>query len=184
MAWLNYMDRDFLVPMALLACGIHEAGHLIAICLLGGAVREIRLTAIGAEIVLDRPLGYWQEGASALAGPGANLLTALICCGFEQGLTFAGLDLVLALFNLLPARRLDGGRALYCTLALLAGPDLAGRTCGWLDLACIAGTLGGGLLLAGSCGNITLLLVALWLLAAPVWEKLGRYGGKFCRIRK
>ena len=62
LAWLNYLDRSFLVPMAVLACGAHELGHLLAIRLLGGSVREIRLTAIGAELVLSGPLGYWQEG--------------------------------------------------------------------------------------------------------------------------
>lgn len=164
LAWLNYLDRSVLVPMALLACGVHELGHFFILRLMGADIKGIRLTVIGAELVLDRPLGYWAEGISALAGPGANLILALVCCGFAP--TFAGMDLVLALFNLLPAGRLDGGRALYCTLALLAGPDLASWVCGWLDILCITAALGAGLLLAGSCGNITLLLVALWLLAA------------------
>ena len=166
LAWLNYLDRSFLIPMALLACIAHELGHIFVIQVVGGSVRLVRLTAVGAELVLERPLGYWQEGVAALAGPGTNLLLALGCCGVERCLAFAGLNLVLALFNLLPAGRLDGGRALYCTLALLAGPDLAAKVCARLDLLCVAGALGGGLLLAGSRGNITLLLVALWLLAA------------------
>lgn len=166
LAWLNYLDRDFLIPMALLACAAHELGHLFAVQVMGGSVKLIRLTAVGAELVLERPLGYWQEGIAALAGPGTNLLLALTCCGVERYPAFAGLNLVLALFNLLPAGRLDGGRALYCTLALLAGPDLAAGAGAWLDLLCVAGTLGGGLLLAGRRGNVTLLLVALWLLAA------------------
>lgn len=171
LAWLNYLDSAFLLPMALLACAAHELGHLLAVRVVGGSVKLIRLTAVGAELVLERPLGYWQEGVAALAGPGANLLLALGCCGVERYLTFAGLNLALALFNLLPAGRLDGGRALYCTLALLAGPDLAEGARGCLDLLCVAGSLGGGLLLAGSRGNITLLLVALWLLAA-LWKQL------------
>lgn len=89
-AWLNYLDRSFLVPEAMLACALHELGHYLAIRLLGGDVKIIRLTAIGAEMVLDRPLGYWQEGLSALAGPGVNLLLALLACGWEDGLVFAG----------------------------------------------------------------------------------------------
>lgn len=169
LAWLNYLDRAFLIPMALLACGAHELGHLLAVRIVGGDVKLIRLTAVGAELVLEQPLGYWQEGVAALAGPGTNLLLALGCCGTERWLTFAGLNLVLALFNLLPAGRLDGGQVLYCTLALLAGPDLAAGVRAWLDRLCVAGALGGGLLLAGSRGNITLLLVALWLLAA-LWR--------------
>lgn len=30
LAWLNYLDREFLLPMALAACGAHELGHLAA----------------------------------------------------------------------------------------------------------------------------------------------------------
>lgn len=172
LAWLNYLDRDFLLPMALAACGAHELGHLAAVRLLGGDVKQINLTVVGAELVLDRALGYWQEGASALAGPGANLLLALTCCNLEGWRAFAGLNLALALFNLLPAGRLDGGRALYCTLALLAGQDWSARICGWLDCACTAAILGLGLLAAGCCGNITLLLVALWLAAGLVKKNI------------
>lgn len=165
LAWLNYLDRSFLIPMALTACGLHEMGHVIAIRRLGGDIKGIRLTAVGAELVLARPLGYWQEGLSALAGPGTNLLLALVCCHIQKGLNFAGLNLVLALFNLLPVGRLDGGRALYCTLTLLAGPDLADRAGRWLDCLCTTGALAAGLCLALFRGNITLLLVAFWLTA-------------------
>lgn len=169
LAWLNYLDRTFLVPLALLACGAHEMGHIFVIRLLGIEVKEVRLTAIGAELVLARLPGYWQEGIAALAGPGVNLVLALICCGFEKCLTFAGLNLVLALFNMLPAGRLDGGRALYCTLALLAGPDLAAWVCGELDLLCMAAVLTAGFLLAKE--NITLLLVAAWLAATCLRDR-------------
>lgn len=184
LAWLNYMDRSFLVPAALAACVIHELGHVFVIRMLGSNIKEIHLTAIGAELVLAEPLGYWQEGVSALAGPGANLALALICCGFERCLAFAGLNLVLALFNLLPAGRLDGGRALYCTLALLAGPNLAGRVCGVLELVCAATTLVVGLTLAKNCGNITLLLVAIWLLAAYLQSRLTAAQSEFYISRK
>lgn len=164
-AWLNYLDRSLLVPLALCACAVHELGHIFVIWLLGGSIKGIRLTAIGAELVLARPLGYWQEGLCALAGPGTNLLLALACCNVQGGFIFAGLNLALAVFNLLPVGRLDGGRALHCTLALLAGPDAADRVGRWLDCLCTAGALAAGLLLAVLGGNFTLLLVAFWLLA-------------------
>ena len=163
LAWLNYLDRALLVPMALAACGAHELGHIMAIWLLGGAIKEIRLTAVGAELVLARPLAYWQEGLAALAGPGINLLLAMAGCHFD--LTFSGLNLALALFNLLPVGRLDGGRAVYCTLALLAGPEAADRVGKWLDFLCTAVVTAAGLFLAVWGGNITLLLASCWLLA-------------------
>lgn len=166
MAWLNYLDRQGIVPMAMAACLLHELGHWAVIRLLGGQISLVRLTAVGAEMVLRCPMGYWQEGVSALAGPGVNLLLALIFCAWPGGAVFAGLNLVLACFNMLPVGRLDGGRALYCTLALLAGPGWAGRVGRSMDLAGAALLLAGGVLSLGAGGNITLLLVALWLLAA------------------
>lgn len=168
LAWLNYLDRELLLPMALASSGAHELGHLAAVRLMGGSVKQIRLTAVGAELTLDRALGYWQEGISALAGPGVNLLLAAACCGSGRWMAFAGLNLALALFNLLPVGGLDGGRALYCTLALLAGQDWSARICGWLDCAGTALVLGLGLLTAGLGGNITLLAVACWLMAGSV----------------
>lgn len=175
LAWLNYLDRALLVPMALAACAFHELGHLAAIRALGEDIKGIRLTAVGAELILARPLSYWQEGLCALAGPGANLLLALLACSVPGGLSFAGLNLTLALFNLLPVGRLDGGRALRCTLALLAGPALADRAGGWLDRLCTAGALAAGLLLAAFGGNITLLLVAFWLLAVCLNQNISRF---------
>ena len=180
-AWLNYLDRDFVVPMAAAACAAHELGHLFAILLMGGDIKVFRLTAIGAELVLDRPLGYWQEGLCALAGPGVNLLLALTCCGLEKGAAFAGLNLVLALFNLLPAGRLDGGRALHCTLALLAGPEAARRAGLWLDGLCTAGALALGLPLAAAERNITMLLVSVWLLVIFLRQNIHFLRNKACQ---
>lgn len=174
-AWLNYLDRSLLVPLALTACAAHELGHIFIIRLLGESIKGIRLTAIGAELMLARSLGYWQEGLCALAGPGTNLLLALSCCNFQGGLTFAGLNLALAVFNLLPVGRLDGGRALYCTLALLAGPETADRVGRWLDCLCTVGALAAGLFLAVLGENYTLLLVAFWLLALFLRQNIYTY---------
>lgn len=165
-AWLNYMDREAVVPLAMIACLLHELGHYGAIRLLGGDIKYIRLTAIGAEMTLSKPLNYWREGAAALAGPGVNLTLAAIFCTWEWGSLFSGLNLALGCFNLLPVGRLDGGRAMYCTLALLAGPDAALRAGEWMDCVFTALILGLGLMFFGLGGNITLLLVALWMLAA------------------
>ena len=175
-AWLNYLDRSFLVPLTMLACGLHELGHFAAIQVLGGDVKQIRLTAIGAELVLSEPLGYWQEGLAALAGPGTNLILAVLCCGLEDWLTFAGANLALALFNLLPVGRLDGGRALHCVLALLAGPDLALRLSRWLDRSCIMVLLALSLLPVARGGNLTLLFVTFWLLTSSIQQKFRTYG--------
>lgn len=72
MAWCNYADQQGLLLPALAGCALHELGHLAAIWGLGGSVRRLRLTAVGAEIQLERPMSYPGELAAALAGPGGQ----------------------------------------------------------------------------------------------------------------
>lgn len=173
MAWLNYLDRQMILPLALAACMLHELGHYLAIYTMGGSVKQIRLTAVGAEMVVARPLGYWQEGLAALAGPAVNLLLARLFCRWEHGALFAGLNLVLGCFNLLPIGCLDGGRALHCALCLLCGPGTAQWAGGWLSRVFSALILAGGILLLSDAGNVTLLCVALWLLTLEFSHKKG-----------
>ena len=61
-AWLNYLDRQGVVPLALLACALHELGHWAALRALGARVRRVRLTAVGAEMEVDRGLSYGGGG--------------------------------------------------------------------------------------------------------------------------
>ena len=108
MAWLNYLDRQRVVPLALLACTLHELGHCAAIWRFGGGIRRVKLTAVGAEIQLDASLGYIQEGIIALAGPGVNLVLAAWLSKIGLFPVFTGINLVLGCFNLLPLGDFDG----------------------------------------------------------------------------
>ena len=179
-AWLNYVDGQGIVPWAMLACVLHEVGHYSAIRFLGGDIRLIRLTAVGGEMGLARPLGYCQEGIAALAGPGVNLLLAAFLSQLGWGYTFAGINLMLGCFNLMPISRLDGGRALFCTLALLLGPSWAELILKWLSAAATALILVLGMLVIGLGGNLTLLLVAVWLVAVFFSGK--KKGNRACHM--
>ena len=174
-AWMNYWDSQCLVPAALLACALHELGHYGVIRLLGGDVKLIRLTAIGAEMAVDRPLDYWQEGLAALAGPAVNLLLALLFCGWGWGQTFAGLNLALALFNLLPMGRLDGGRALELAVSWAAGPAAGDQAARWIGAATalvLAAAVSGVVWCSG--GSLWLLPAAVGLAGAAAGEILGK----------
>lgn len=167
---LCYLDEDLgLLGWALAACALHELGHVAAVSLLGGGVKELHLTAVGAELVLDgaKPLSYGREALAALAGPGASLLTAVLAAA-EKRFLLAGLSLGQGLFNLLPVLPMDGGRALCLMLSGGLGGDRAERVLGAVSAVLSGLLLGGGLILLRIFGNPTLLVTAGWLTAGQL----------------
>lgn len=174
-AALFYLDQGGAVPQALAACALHEGGHLLAIRLLGGRVAAFRVSCAGAELRLSarRPLGPGRELAAALAGPAVNLLLALACAGLGEGWhCFAGLNLALGCFNLLPLYPLDGGRALGCLLALAGRPGGGEAASRLLSAALSAGLLAGSWLLwRAGAPNLTLPCLAAWLLWGTAGER-------------
>lgn len=179
LAWLNYTDTQGLIPQAIASCSLHEAGHWLAIQAVGGKVRRMRLGIAGAEMELGRPLSYSREALCALAGPGVSLALAWLGHFLPGGALFTGINLVLALFNLLPVSGLDGGRVLHCALCALAGPEAAERTAGLLDGFLVGVLVAGGGILAWKGGSITLLFTAGWLFSSIWREKEGKRG---CQI--
>ncbi len=164
-AFLYYMDTDGLVLWAALACAAHEAGHLLAIRLLGGWAVCLRLTCVGAELRLSPagPKGRGFRFWTALAGPAVNLLLAPAAARMGAAL-FAGVNLSLGCFNLLPIAGLDGGRAVA---ALLEG-RWGWRTGRFLSAGTALALTGGGLWLMVRTANPTLLLTGGWLTAASL----------------
>ena len=163
MAWLNYCDTQMLFPMSLGAAAIHEAGHCAAIWAVNGRIRLLRLSAVGAELQLEGTLSYRQELVCALAGPAINLIIAFLAA--KTGLElFAGLNLALGAFNLLPVSVLDGGRILNCVSMMIFGPDTGSRIRRGVDILFALAILLGGTVLFFFGGSITLILVAVWLL--------------------
>ena len=175
-AWLNYWDRQGVFPRVLLACTLHELGHLLALRWMGVPVEKLRVTAVGAELRLSGALGYRTELAAAMAGPAVNLVLAGWLSHIPGGVVGAGVNLVLGLFNLLPIGRLDGGRILSCVLALAIGPEYGERVAALLSVLCVALLSAAGIWVLWLGGNGSLLMVSLWL-AVSVSE-FGRKRGK------
>jgi len=125
---------------------LHELGHALAARFFGIGTRDITLYPIGGVASLEgmgeRP---WQEFWIAVAGPAVNVVLAgLLLVGlvgtalFSPGLVshttpgqFAqwlfGANVLLVLFNLIPAFPMDGGRVLRSLLALGLGQLRATR---------------------------------------------------------
>jgi Zn-dependent protease len=125
---------------------LHELGHALMARRYGIRTHDITLLPIGGVARLERmPDDPRAELAIALAGPAVNILLAALCyaglilTGTELGGTAlsptAGnwwgallvLNVGLALFNLIPAFPMDGGRVLRALLALRLGRPRATR---------------------------------------------------------
>ncbi len=162
--WLD--EGVGLLPWGLLACVLHELGHMVAATVMGGRVEALSLTVVGAELRIDyrAPLTYLQDSLVALAGPATNLLWGVAALALHLELA-AMLTLAIGAFNLLPISPLDGGRVVHGLLANRLDPDWADRVMTVMS-GCLVGILVGvGAVAAIHYANITLLLTALWLLA-------------------
>ena len=119
-----WLASPLLLGAILSAAVCHELGHWLVLRRVGGRIQRLHITVFGAEMqVDDRRISYGGELLAAAAGPMINLLLAaaigLLGRWWEPMYLFAGAQLVLGAFNLLPALPLDGGRILWLALAWL-----------------------------------------------------------------
>lgn len=174
--------RNVVFVLALFACVVaHEFGHALTARRYGIQTPDITLLPIGGLARLERmPEKPAQEIAVALAGPAVNVVIWLVLVTVfgapasvdalgQIDLTGAGflgqlamVNLFLAVFNLIPAFPMDGGRVFRATLCL------------WMDrvdatrIAAVAGQVVAFLLgfWGLSSGNPVLVLIALFVFVA------------------
>jgi Zn-dependent protease len=166
---------------------VHEAAHALVARAFGATVDHIALTLWGGHTQYRaRTMSALGSVLVSLSGPGANLLLAGLSLGLVQ-LTDPGssaavffsvsswLNLVLAVFNLLPGLPMDGGRALESLLgAVLKDPVLGTRITAWLGRAIAVAVVAYPLwriVRAGGAGGFSLLTL-LWalLIAGMLWQ--------------
>jgi Zn-dependent protease/CBS domain-containing protein len=171
--------------VALFVCVVlHEFGHIVAARRYGISTSDVTLLPIGGVASLERmPEKPGQEIVVALAGPAVNLVIALVLVfllGAEFDLSqmaqlqqaqstligrIAAANVVLFVFNLIPAFPMDGGRVLRALLALGLGYTRATR---------VAASIGQGLAVVfaflGLLGNPLLVLVAVFIFLAASGE--------------
>ncbi len=168
------IDRTGLSLMGLVACMLHELGHLLMFFLVGHTPREISFEASGIRLCKTSPLiCYPKELLVLLSGSAVNLLLCLVFYLFlptPGGLLFAAVHLVLGLFNLLPVGTLDGGRIVRLLLLLKLTPDRADRICVILSCLILFPMALISLWLFLSSRNITLMITCAYLGALLLFQ--------------
>ena len=127
---------------------LHELGHALMARRFGIETRSITLYPFGGIAALTRePVTPRSELWIALAGPAVNFVLAaaalpLALLGTPGAALFAGMNLTLGVFNLLPAFPMDGGRVLRAAMAArmerLQATDLALSISRWFAWGFIA----------------------------------------------
>ena len=124
-------DRTGYMLPTLFAVTIHETAHLFAMWVLDCSPISVRL--IPASVQINKRFSFSPKNDLLIAavGPGANLILAA-CLYFNSVafenlgvLCYAVLNLIIALFNLLPVRGLDGGTIIYILISKYCGESKA-----------------------------------------------------------
>ena len=154
-AGLYLAESASLATSLLVAVAVHEAGHLVAFCLVGAPLPRLRVALQGLRLDPRAPLSYRAEAICAVSGPMSNLLAALALSSLSGGAELATVHLLTAAVNLLPITSLDGGRTLKATLARFSSLSRAEAVEEWVSLATLTVmlTLCLGLLWCGGVGG-------------------------------
>ena len=185
-----------LMVCSLFTCVVlHELGHSLVAQRFGVRVREILLLPIGGVArLLREPQKAWQELLIAVAGPAVNVLIAvalvvLVLVAFPPGYLgtlFAGPkapetslgsligwllagNIGLAVFNMIPALPMDGGRVLRSALAMVIGRPRATNIAGFIGQVLAAGLVAIGLMKS----QPILALIGAFVFLGATQERMG-----------
>lgn len=179
------LDSVLFIVAAFACVVLHELGHALAARRYGITTPDITLLPIGGLARLSRiPENPAEEIVIALAGPAVNVIIAIVLVyflgarldpnamaaienpapGFLNRLAFV--NVFLAVFNMIPAFPMDGGRVLRAVVAFRLGRRRATR---------IAARIGQGLAFAFGflglmSGNAILVFIAIFIYLAAAGE--------------
>lgn len=168
---LVLFDKSGYIIPSILSVIVHEAAHLITMLILHCAPKQIVLIPSRVQIVRRIEPKPKNEILISFSGPLASIFffTAfyIFYCIFheENLLTFAVINLLYGLFNLLPVKNLDGGQILSVALKTKLPENRVNLIINIITLCLSAVTLFFGITLLGGGGiNFSLIILSVYFL--------------------
>jgi Zn-dependent protease len=179
---------------------LHEIAHVLAARAFGMRVPSVTLNLLGGETSIEgESRTPWQELATAIVGPLVSLAIGLgarwAAANLDPGVlhdvvwSIGWVNILVAVFNMLPGLPLDGGRVFRAVIWQVTGNEEAGtRFAAWLGRLAAAGLVLLTLLRADFSGDrwsvdVIVALVVGWFL----WEGAGqalKHAGSRARINR
>jgi len=165
---------------------LHEIAHVLAARGFGMHVPSVTLHLLGGETAIEgESRTPWQELATAIVGPLVSLAIGLVAGQAAEGMgpgvlhdviwSVGWVNILVAIFNMLPGLPLDGGRVFKAVVWQLTGREETGtRFAAWIGRVAAVGLVVTSLLLADFDSNrwtfdVVIALVVAWFL----WEGAG-----------
>ncbi|MFB7460727.1 site-2 protease family protein [Streptomyces sp. NPDC056188] len=174
--------------LLLVSLVVHEVAHALTARRAGISVRDVTLWALGGLTRMERPTTARAAFWVAVSGPVASLLLGGVWLGLAAAVDatlrwrvpiavlgwLGGTNLLLGVFNLLPAAPLDGGRLVQAAVWWRTGDReraqrAAGRSGQVIGMALAAA--GWVVLLRGTTGGLWLMAIGLFVAGTAATER-------------
>ena len=164
-------DRTGLMTASLLAIIIHESAHLSAIKILKIKCDSVDFMYSTVRINSDINISYKSSLVVSLSGPIINFLLSPLAFAENEYIKYLGISsLIIGVFNIIPAKGLDGGDALYHLLKALKvkNTDFVYSLISYFSIGIII--FFGGVLILYMRSNPSLLIVGVYLLIMSFYK--------------
>lgn len=164
-------DRTGIYLPLMLSVLLHELAHIAVLLAFKCRIKAVKLIIGCLGVEYEDNVSRTEKILSLLAGPLANIFLAAVGYSLKNEVLFA-INLILALYNLLPVRGLDGGSIIKTVLSDVMPANRIDNLLNIIALIISALLLAAfALLWQNDVANYSILLFCIYLLAPLIIKK-------------